>query len=460
MKKYWIWGVLVIMSLIFASCDATQLNEDNENASEEPETIAAYKLVEVETVDTSHLTAESLIDISNIDDYNVIITNKSDHYNLELYRELLGQRERCDVVLAGESFIDTVPFDGTSYRYFVTIDGQEINGHLDVTTSISPETLGKTGFYTWEKAVLSDEFSDSFYQDKLLTVSNEAGSQVLSTYLNGVKFSTVYDGKYVKASSEEERQAIFDHASTYFHRFMLMYGGFPLDEYKLMVIDSDQPFPMGARVYGYVFEYSDHPDAESNVIHEYGIIAHEIGHAWNGNILYNVSGDDGWYIEGVNLFNEYLVIDGDKVIPSLGSYQKNICSLLEHNLYHSDEHKAISEVPLKDIRDYSLDPYGAGDYVKGALFTGKIYQRFIENNVDYLGFQQYVYKTYYVDIVNSIDPHHKGFVVPQVMNSYIFQEALETYSKISFYDLFSAHVFGTQAINFEKFSLKSIHWDY
>ncbi len=258
---------------------------------------------------------------------------------------------------------------------------------------------------------------------------------------------------------------IFLYTSRYFHRFYLMYGGgFPLNQYKLMVVDNMEN-EYGAQIFGYIFRYieGERTGVQEHLIKpEYGMIAHEIAHAWSpGSIFNGMNGKDGWYVEGLTVFNEYLAISNDRVVPSIGlrfaTAEENLMDAVEAMKEHENNH-----IPLSTVREY-IRPGSIYtlQYNKGALVTYLIYRKLLDNGYDYYDYLAYVYQKYYLDHINTIDPGHLRFISAEEMYSNTMQESLENFSGLDFDDIFDAYVFGDDpTIDQLVVTLDEIIWQY
>lgn len=392
------------------------------------------------------------------------ITNKSDEYSVQVIRAFLDLEKVICTLAPGDSFVDNVPYDGTSYSYLAEIEEIRLVGSEDVITLISEETKAKSLFYDWDEAVKEAYEHNIQEAEEIINISNKEGVAIYDTFIRGVHYSVIFDKNYVEDTDQAFLEEFFKYSAKYFSRCYELFGGYPLDEYKIIIIDNDIDRGISAYIHGYRLDYIRGEDSEVNNIHEFGIVAHEIAHAWCGNMLFNEKTDsgDGWYIEGINMFNEYLVLDRDYVVPSLGFPKKSPKERVAERivaLKHGDMQE-ISDEPL----NITMGKYHNGlnlHYEKGCVFTYLIYDRLRNNGLSYEAYLKYTYDNYYLAEIKKSDGSIKEFTSkPFLMDSYILLESLEDFSGVSFKDLFDAYVFGHEIINVNQVNIEPIDWPY
>ncbi len=392
---------------------------------------------------------------------NVIVIKNTSSGPLEVNRKFLTEKHSIGIIESGTSLNDIVPYNGTTYTYEIFSGGVKLKT-IDVESLFDEKNREHTAFYEWEDSVRAELHYAPENADTIINVKDQEGIYERSMFLHGVKYSFIADKAYFQTSNTAFLDKSFEYGARYFHRLYQMYGGFPLDEYKNFVLSE---FPeYGAYIFGYAFV--SNKEGEDNAFRledeNYGTLAHEISHAWSGCLLFNYSHGldtaDGWYLEGFNMINEFTVINGEKITPSLGTAKSDLNALL-HALYKAMVNDPDYRIPLKVLWGSDKEKGKTMIYKKGPSFIYLVIDRFKDYGLEYHDFLKFTYQKYYIDKVNREDPERKNYKVDYYMNTEVVKEALESFSGLDLSDLFNAYVYGDEKLIIDKFNIDAIKYN-
>ena len=329
----------------------------------------------------------------------------------------MGDPHIVGIVDSGQSLSDTPRWPGCTYRYLISRNSSEILSQVDFAGTLkNPRTA-------WSS------LDSKGYRIKRVSIDH---AELRTTILHGVKIVIAFQPDAQQVLTKEMKDAFEWQCLNSFHRLYLLFGDFPLSEYRIIVTDTVQTIES---LPGCTATLKLGRNVEQNASLSNEELSHQIGHAWIGGAIRDQEHRiDGWLTEGIDHFV------GIAVLNSRVNYFNRDWKDRRY-IAHANE-------PLAGMyQKYFGTPDSYSYYAKGAMLTGLILSELEKSGIDPLLFFRFLYQNY-ASVSLSNDNNEKSLIstnglrsdiasmgkldVEKIFDPYVYRDATITRTLVTY----------------------------
>jgi hypothetical protein len=421
MKRIFLF--VIAFAFILSAC-ATTLKEPSPTQANPTKTEIKPTLAPTPTLVAENIS--QAISVTKIDPFTVEIKNNSQYTPLKIYRKFIVYTDEIAEIKPQSTFIDKVEWDGSVYTYYGQDSLNNKTNEITVEMDLSEKTKERGPIYTWDQ--WSEWKGISKYDFNIVK-----GSKVFSQRVHGVLITVSFEPGLIELFPNSQMELIFYNALIAFHRLWILFGGFPIDEYKFIIIDHSltvEASMLGSKATKQTMLWA----SGSYLRFCSQDVSHEMTHAWWGLGPLTVNNMiPPAFFEGATVFtNELVLDDGIKWIQAIVD---------EMNFQRFKTVPLIKFITNGDNSNYNNRMAGV---VKGQLFFYRIAEELNKRTGKTIDqFFKYLYQEHFL---KYNVPGQKHYIAsPQMTTSQLLKD-LNDFAGVDFTDLFDKYMYGKEDI--------------
>ena len=186
----------------------------------------------IASLPTNQNNVNEIIDIKVIDENTIKIENLGNQTTIiDCY--LAGLLLENITIEAGNSLLQTVPWDGTEYEYHVKYKGEYFSQLISVVTPTSQESYKRGLFFDGREAINKHWPQWESFIKVIDKYQNPVKKEMK---LHGVEVSVYYSSESLPFKTEEEKNQFSYLMFTIFHQVWSHYQGFPYKTFEFLFV--------------------------------------------------------------------------------------------------------------------------------------------------------------------------------------------------------------------------------